>query len=279
MPLPIVDLSPFLTSSSPRSLKLAAAAALNDACCTHGFFYLSHHNIPSTLQSSILETAHTFFRDTADVQKNKLQRLNPGKGGDGARGYQRLGENVTQGKSDFHEALDFYRPVDPLIPYSADPSTGWRLLHGPNIWPQEPVQFQPLFEEYFSRLRQLGDAVIVAMAWALGYQDDDEEELLRSTRDGFWVARVIGYPPLGNNESSGGNQDGGVSCGVHTGGSFYYLVNTCICRLSLMRQRIPDYGCTTFLLADDTPGALQVLSKSGVWINADPIEGLHPPSS
>jgi isopenicillin N synthase-like dioxygenase len=34
-----------------------------------------------------------------------------------------------------------------------------------------------------------------------------------------------------------------------------------------------DYGCVTLLLADSTRGALQVLSKSGEWIDADPIEG------
>jgi isopenicillin N synthase-like dioxygenase len=37
-----------------------------------------------------------------------------------------------------------------------------------------------------------------------------------------------------------------------------------------------DYGCTTFLLADDTPGSLQVLSKDGKWIDADMIKGLSP---
>jgi isopenicillin N synthase-like dioxygenase len=41
-----------------------------------------------------------------------------------------------------------------------------------------------------------------------------------------------------------------------------------------------DYGCLTILNTDETTGALQVMSKSGIetltsgeWINADPLEG------
>ena len=44
------------------------------------------------------------------------------------------------------------------------------------------------------------------------------------------VLRVIGYPPLPEDYDT----SKGLSCGAHT-----------------------DYGCLTFLLADDFPGALQ----------------------
>jgi isopenicillin N synthase-like dioxygenase len=44
------------------------------------------------------------------------------------------------------------------------------------------------------------------------------------------VLRVIGYPPLPPTF----DMSKGISCGAHT-----------------------DYGCLTFLLADDFPGALQ----------------------
>jgi isopenicillin N synthase-like dioxygenase len=57
---------------------------------------------------------------------------------------------------------------------------------------------------------------------------------------------VIGYPPL----PASFDTDTGISCGAHT-----------------------DYGCLTFLLADPTPGALQVEAKDGSWIPADPVPG------
>ena len=58
------------------------------------------------------------------------------------------------------------------------------------------------------------------------------------------VLRVIGYPPLPDTF----DQSKGISCGAHT-----------------------DYGCLTFLLADDFPGALQVEAADGSWIPADPV--------
>jgi len=74
----------------------------------------------------------------------------------------------------------------------------------------------------------------------------------------FWVCRAIGYPPL----KMTAEEQGGISCGEHS-----------------------DYGCWTFLLTDDTKGALKVLSKDidgedekgeeGKWIDADPVAGAY----
>jgi isopenicillin N synthase-like dioxygenase len=193
MSLPIIDITPFLHPSSAES-KRAAAAALNEACTTHGFFYLASHGIPSSLEARCLDLAHRFF-SLPPGEKSAIQRLDPPVG-DGARGYQGLGENVTAGASDQHEAIDFYRPVMPEA----------LLLRGENLWPQTPG-FRETFEEFWDRLQRLGEAMMRAMAWALGYEED-EEMLLRWTREAFWVARVIGYPPL---------RGEGVSCGIHTG--------------------------------------------------------------
>lgn len=61
----------------------------------------------------------------------------------------------------------------------------------------------------------------------------------------FWCLRAIGYPPLPATSP-------GISCGAHT-----------------------DYGCTTFLLADETRGALEVRDKQGGWIGVDPLKGAY----
>ena len=52
--------------------------------------------------------------------------------GDGARGYQRLKENLTMGKADNHEGLDFYRPVE--TPDKSKP------VWGENQWPDESAE-------------------------------------------------------------------------------------------------------------------------------------------
>lgn len=82
-------------------------------------------------------------------------------------------------------------------------------------------------------------------AMALALSSTDPFIFSRHTDSSFWVLRAIGYPPLPSGAT-------GASCGAHT-----------------------DYGCTTFLLADNTKGALQVRAKDGGWINADPVKGAY----
>ncbi|KAL2911176.1 hypothetical protein HK105_209363 [Polyrhizophydium stewartii] len=91
-------------------------------------------------------------------------------------------------------------------------------------------------------MRRVGEAIMHAMALGLGL---DEHFFDSRMDDSFWVMRLIGYPPLDP------AADGvGISCGEHT-----------------------DYGCLTILNTDETTGALQVKSKSGEWITANPIPG------
>jgi hypothetical protein len=87
---------------------------------------------------------------------------------------------------------------------------------------------------------KIGKAFMQMMGDVLG-----EPEIFKALqKDNYWcvcflpakidvnyrVLRVIGYPPL----PPSFDMNEGISCGAHT-----------------------DYGCLTFLLADDFPGALQ----------------------
>ncbi|KAI9771390.1 MAG: hypothetical protein M1839_002813 [Geoglossum umbratile] len=232
--LPVIDISPFLptTADSCPAAKATCAQALHTACHTHGFFYLTNHGVSASLTTSILSLARRFFLNTPPSSKARIARRH-------ARGWQRIGENVTQGLRDMHEAVDFYREVDDMAASARGP------LGGPNLWPDEPPELRGVYVEYLAQVLKLGEVVMRAMGYAFG--PECEEVFLEKTRDSFWVLRMIGYPPL--QSTSPGN---GVSCGEHT-----------------------DYGCTTFLLADpDVKGALQVLSRDGsTWINADPVPG------
>ncbi|WVQ73108.1 hypothetical protein IAR50_002672 [Cryptococcus sp. DSM 104548] len=157
------------------------------------------------------------------------------KSQDGVRGYQKLGENVTYAKRDQQEALDIY--PEPEYP-TAD------QLNGSQPWPADSdlPGFKATLLEYTEKMTNIGHAFMRAMADALGHHPIFDE----LQKDNYWVLRVIGYPPLPESF----DPEKGISCGAHT-----------------------DYGCLTFLLADDTPGALQVESKDGSWIPADPVPG------
>ncbi|ORY87439.1 hypothetical protein BCR35DRAFT_289504 [Leucosporidium creatinivorum] len=243
--LPLIDLSSFLTPASSASSRAAVAQEVHAACAKFGFLYITGLDsvVSRDEMNHALAEARSFFLDTPEREKELLKIK-----GDGARGWQKLGENVTQYKADHHEGLDLYRPVP------NEDST--KLLHGPNQWPSSPPTFRSTMETWIEKMQVIGLALMEATAMGLGMDMEGEEwaELKGLVKESFWVMRCIGYPPLPENAP-------GVSCGAHK-----------------------DYGCWTLLHADSTPGALQVFLQSpdgdseengarGTWLNADPIEG------
>lgn len=54
------------------------------------------------------------------------------------RGYQRLGENVTQYKRDWHEGIDIYKELESTCKEQREPrnSSEKSLLLGRNQWPR-----------------------------------------------------------------------------------------------------------------------------------------------
>jgi isopenicillin N synthase-like dioxygenase len=225
---------PILSLTSPT-----LPADLYTACKDTGFFYLTDHGIPHELLDSVLSLSRRFFLEASDEEKSAIRRKTVEEGGDGARGYQVVGENVTKGQRDYHEAVDFYREWNQDTEQKGYTAT--KFLQGPNLWPSHPPELKQVLEEYTKQCQVVGTRIVKAMGEALG----EGSVFVNATRDSFWVMRMIGYPPLTTPSSEG------ISCGEHT-----------------------DYGCVTLLLADSTPDALQVQSHDGgTWITANPIPG------
>ncbi|KAI0034630.1 Clavaminate synthase-like protein [Vararia minispora EC-137] len=244
--LPVINITPWIESDQKG--RLSTAAALHAACLDYGFFYLDISSVADPSEpKELARLAREFFALPQD-QKDAISLAHQ----DRARGYQRLKENITNGLADNHEAIDFYRPVE-----TPDKS---RPLWGENQWPDVP-NFRVKYEAWIAKMKRLGMAVMEAMATGLGMTSDEWEILRAQVDDSFWVMRIIGYPPLPNDQA-------GFSCGAHK-----------------------DYGCLTFLWADPTKSALQVFLpqpdatsssnsdgtqngiEQGIWINADPIPG------
>ena len=80
---------------------------LSTACSETGFFYLTDHGIPQPFLDSVIELSRQFFLEASAEQKDGIRRRTVQEGGDGARGYQVMGENVTKGRRDWHEGVDF----------------------------------------------------------------------------------------------------------------------------------------------------------------------------
>ena len=130
------------------------------------------------------------------------------------QGYQKLGLNVTQGKRDAHEALDFFRPYPAHIPGT---------LKGP----QPRIGDDTLQHKVNCRAKalvRLGHVVMRAIACGLGLSDDAFEDDIAGCP--FWIMRLISSPPVCEEDVDGCK----ISCGAHT-----------------------DYGLLTFLEAS-APG-------------------------
>lgn len=75
-------------------------------------------------------------------------------------GYARLNENVTNGKADNHEGIDFYRPVE-----KSDKS---KPLWGENQWPDIPG-FREKYEAWVEKMKKLGMIVMEAYVSSCAY--------------------------------------------------------------------------------------------------------------
>ncbi|PHT57034.1 putative 2-oxoglutarate-dependent dioxygenase [Capsicum baccatum] len=210
---------------------------LDQACREAGFFYVKGHGIDVYLMNEIKNITREFFRQPI-AEKNKIKL----SAETGYRGYQKIGENITKGKPDIHEAIDCYREVK----HGMYGDLG-AVMQGSNKWPSYPPSFNQAMEEYIDRCTDLSRKIMRGIALALGGSADEMEGEIGG--DPFWVLRVIGYPAasISNGHDKPEND---VGCGAHT-----------------------DYGLLTLVNQDDDIVALQVRNKSGEWISAPPIPG------
>ncbi|GHJ86820.1 hypothetical protein NliqN6_3222 [Naganishia liquefaciens] len=254
--LPVISISPYLPTQHDQYSDLDRARVAQDlhrACRDIGFFYLKVNDyVTETERQRILDSGREFFLHSTEEEKATIGLAH----GDGARGYQKLKQNITMGKADHHEGLDLYADSPYAKGEELDAHGKLKPLGGKNQWPNRPAGFQEEMQKWIEKMKVLGLIVMKAMADGLGMTESEWQELQGMVEDSFWVTRVIGYPPLPEGAQ-------GVSCGAHK-----------------------DYGCLTLLHTDDTSKALQVFLRPtpvagqpsakedvGVWIDADPIDG------
>ncbi|KAJ0230427.1 2-oxoglutarate-dependent dioxygenase [Hirschfeldia incana] len=233
--LPIIDISPLLVKCDDPSMKGDAGVAevvrkLDRACRDVGFFYVTGHGISESLMKKVKEMSHQFFELPCE-EKLKI-KIKPAAG---YRGYQRIGENFTNEKQDFHEAIDCYKEFEK----GKYGETG-TVMEGPNQWPDNPQEYKEMMEEYIKLCKDLSRNILRGISLALGGSPYEFEGKL--VGDPFWIMRIIGYP--------GANQENVIGCGAHT-----------------------DYGLLSLINQDDDKTALQVKNLAGDWISATPIPG------
>jgi len=229
MHIPVIDIEPLVkgTNKVPD-----VARALHQACRDYGFFYITGHAVPVTLQESLQCLSRQFF----DLPEPLKQKIAMERGGRAWRGYFPVHQELTSGQPDRKEGIYFGEELslnDPRV-------VAGLPLHGPNLFP-ELTEFKPLVLDYMARMKTLGGILMRGLALSLQLPEDYFEKNLMS--DPLILFRIFHYP----SENSAPAEHSQWGVGEHT-----------------------DYGALTILKQDST-GGLQIFSQD-TWIDAPCIE-------
>ena len=231
--VPVIDLGPARAGSLSERKRIARA--IDEACRDIGFFTIANHGVPEPLVNDLREAAHEFF---ALPLADKLGASHPVGGT--PRGYHALAREALARANDQPAPPDlkeFYHvgPVD-LGNDAYFTSKRGRQFFLPNIWPAQPARFRDAAVTYYRTMDRLIVSLMHLVALALGvdehFFDDKVTRSIGTMRLNFYPRQAT--PPL----------PGQLRSGAHT-----------------------DYGSITILNGEAVPGGLQVLTRSGEWID------------
>lgn len=188
-----------------------------------GFFYLTGHGVPATLEAEVVRQAHRFFA-LPEADKLAVQMIHSPH----FRGYNRAGAELTRGKPDWREQFDIHAEREPW-PQGTD-APPWSRLQGPNLWPAAQPALRPALLAWQAALTAVATRLVSAFAEALEQPADALAPIYEGTPN--QTMKIIRYPGRESDDA-----DQGV--GAHK-----------------------DSGLLTFVLQDDL-GGLQVLKEEG----------------
>jgi isopenicillin N synthase-like dioxygenase len=233
--LPILDISEL-----DRGPESAAAFRAQLRQVTHdvGFFYLVGHGIPQPLIDEMVDVSRRFF-DLPEAEKLAIENIHSPQ----FRGYTRVGEELTNGRTDWREQIDIGPERVAVWSKGSEPDAAapqYGRLEGPNLWPAALPELETTITEWRAHLTHLALTLLRTWAVALGAP--------AATFDGafaghpFPLIKIVRYPGTSDEVPAQG-------VGAHR-----------------------DGGVLTLLLVEPGKGGLQV-EHDGDWIEAPPLPG------
>lgn len=165
--IPIIDVSPYLSSDASPETTSAIARSLHAAARSPGFFQIVGHGIPSSLQAHLLERMAVFFALPVESKTALHRNLSPAMRGYEGVGDQRLEPAFADQKEGFTVGAEI---------------NGERFLQGLNQWPEEEAcpGFREVVMEYFEALKGLSRTMFRLMALSLGLEEKWFDEFVGS---------------------------------------------------------------------------------------------------
>lgn len=238
--VPTIDIGPFLEGSDIGMKDVARQVAA--ACTDVGFFQITGHGVPDAIVDDAYRLAKAFF-DQPDEIKAEVAQPTPatvrGWSAVGAEGLSySLGEAAP---GDLKEKMDMGPAgIDRADPYFGPEAAGEHFAS--NLWPAEPAGMQHAWETYFEAMSELSRQLMRIFATALELPIDFFEDKIDRHISMF---RALNYPDQPNEPLPGQ-----LRAGAHS-----------------------DYGSLTIVRQEDRPGGLQVLGKSGEFVDVPATPG------
>ena len=232
--IPVLDMSaarqPY-GSFSPEFIDQLREAAHNV-----GFFQITGYGAAPGQAEELLALIKRFFDLPLEERMKLDNRLSPH-----FRGYTRMGTEITQGRADAREQIDYSPEREPVLDYPAD-QPYW-LLQGHNLWPDEALpELKTAAMAWADLMSSVGMELLRGIAVSLGLPEDHFDEPFGD--EPAWMGKLVHY--VGGVVEAAGDQ--GV--GSHA-----------------------DYGFVTLLLQDEV-GGLEVLPPGTTeWAPVEPIPG------
>lgn len=158
--LAILNFNAFLQSpDSPAAKKFCHE--LTKTCHETGFFYLTGHGIEPAQNDDVTAMAQGFFalpeEDRRAIAIGKSPHF---------RGYTILGDERTQGKSDWRDQIDIGPEAKALDMDEHDPA--WLRLIGPNQWPVKIPEMPGIVANWAESMNHVSMELFRALAIGLG---------------------------------------------------------------------------------------------------------------
>jgi len=231
--VPVIDLTPARAGGAADRARVARS--IDRACVEIGFFAITGHGVPAAVGAGLRHAAHRFFALPTTVKRRATpaDERTP-------RGYHALGGEALSAANDDvapPDLKEFYH-VGPVDVGVGDYYTGarGRQFFLPNVWPDDPAEFRAAAVTYYRAMDQLVGFLMRLSALGLGldetFFDDKVNRSIGTMRLNYYPRQE--RPPL----------PGQLRAGAHT-----------------------DYGGLTILNGEDVPGGLQVLTRSGRWVD------------
>ncbi|MET1085682.1 MAG: 2-oxoglutarate and iron-dependent oxygenase domain-containing protein [Arthrobacter sp.] len=233
-PIPVLDLG--RARQDDGSFNPDFIEQLRHATHHVGFFQITGYGASPGQPERLLDLVRGFFALPLEERMKLDNRLSPH-----FRGYTRMGTEVTQGRADAREQIDYSPDREPVTDYP--PDQPYWLLQGPNLWPEESFpELEPAAMEWAELMSRVGMELLRAIAVSLKLPEDYFDEPFQGSP--AWMGKLVHY--VGGVVDAAGDQ--GV--GSHA-----------------------DYGFVTLLL-QDTVGGLEVLPPGATeWAPVEPIPG------